>query len=97
MKQFKIIAGFILLVQISTSFQTMARERYRIVVKQIEGKVKYIPQTKKHVTGFLAKQWVDLANQPLGAENEARNYVLEAQIVDKQIQQSTIQNFIYIK
>jgi hypothetical protein len=75
----------------------MGRERYRIVVKQIEGKLKYFPQTKKRVTGFLAKQWVDLANQPLGAENEARNYVLEAQIVDKQIQQSTIQNFIYIK
>jgi hypothetical protein len=40
---------------------------------------------------------VDLANQPLGAENEARNYILEAQVVDKQIQQSTLQNFIYIK
>jgi hypothetical protein len=97
MKQFKIIALCVGLLPLLTSYQTMARERYRIVVKQIEGKVKYIPQTKKHVAGFLAKQWVDLANQPLGAENEARNYVLEAQIVDKQIQQSTIQNFIYIK
>jgi uncharacterized protein YjdB len=97
MKQFKIIAGFILLVQISTSFQTMARERYRIVVKQIEGKIKYIPQTKKRVTGFLSKRWVDVSNQPLSSENEARNYILEVQIVDKQIQQSTIQNFIYIK
>ena len=97
MKQFKIIAGFILLVQLSTSFQTMARERYRIVVKQIEGKIKYIPQTKKRVTGFLSKRWVDVSNQPLSSENEARNYILEAQIVDKQIQQSTIQNFIYIK
>ena len=97
MKQFKIIAGFILLVQISTSFQTMARERYRIVVKQIEGKIKYIPQTKKRVTGFLSKRWVDVSNQPLSSENEARNYILEAQIVDKQRQQSTIQNFIYIK
>lgn len=97
MKQFKIIAGFILLVQIFTSFQTMARERYRIVVKQIEGKIKYIPQTKKRVTGFLSKRWVDVSNQPLSSENEARNYILEVQIVDKQIQQSTIQNFIYIK
>ena len=97
MKQFKIIAVCVVLLPLFTSYQTMGRERYRIVVKEMEGKLRYIPQTKKRVTGFLAKQWVDLANQPLGAENEARNYILEAQIVDKQIQQSTIQNFIYIK
>jgi hypothetical protein len=97
MKQFKIIAGFILLVQLSTPFQTMARERYRIVVKQIEGTLKYIPQVKKKVPAFIVKHWVDVANQPLSSENEARNYILEAQIIDKQIQQSTIQNFIYIK
>lgn len=97
MKQFKIIAVCVGLLPLLTSYQTMARERYRIVIKQIGGTLKYIPQVKKKVPAFIVKRWVDVSNQPLSSENEARNYILEAQFVDKQIQQSTIQNFIYIK
>jgi hypothetical protein len=97
MKQFKIIAGFILLVQISTSFQTMAKPKYRIEVKKIEGVIHYTPQVKKKVEGLLVPQWVDLSNQPLKSENEAKNYVREAQIINNQIQQSTIIQYINIK
>ena len=47
MKQFKIIAVCVVLLPLFTSYQTMGRERYRIVVKEMEGKLRYIPQTKK--------------------------------------------------
>ena len=97
MKQFKIIAVCVGLLPLLTPFQTMAREKYRIVIKQIDGTLKYIPQVKKKVPAFIVKRWVDVSNQPLNSENEARNYILEAQVVDKQIQQSMILNYIYIK
>ena len=97
MKQFKIIAVCVGLLPLLTPFQTMAREKYRIVIKQIDGTLKYIPQVKKKVPAFIVKRWVDVSNQPLSSENEARNYILEAQVVDKQIQQSMVLNYIYIK
>jgi hypothetical protein len=97
MKQFKIIALFVLLVQLCTTFQTFGKPKYRIVVKQIEGILKYIPQVKTKVPDYMVKRWKDISNQPLSSENEARNYVVEAQIIDKQLQQSTIINYIYIK
>jgi len=97
MKQFKIIALFVLLVQLCTTFQTFGKPKYRIVVKQIEGILKYIPQVKTNVPDYMVKRWKDISNQPLSSENEARNYVVEAQIIDKQLQQSTIINYIYIK
>lgn len=97
MKQFKIIALFVLLVQLCTAFQTFGKPKYRIVVKQIEGTLKYIPQVKTKVPEFYIKHWKDISNQPLSSENEARNYVREAQFIDKQLQQSTIINYIYIK
>jgi len=97
MKQFKITLLFVLLVQLCTSFQTMAKPKYRIEVKIIEGVLKYTPQVKKKVQGLAIEQWVDISNQPLKSENEAVNYIRESQIVDKQIQQSMIVNYIYIK
>lgn len=79
------------------ALQCFGKPKYRIVVKQIEGTLKYIPQVKKEVPDFIVKHWVSISNQPLSSENEARNYVMESQIIDKQIQQSTIINYIYIK
>jgi hypothetical protein len=75
----------------------MAKPKYRIEVKKIEGVIHYTPQVKKKVEGLLVPQWVDLSNQPLKSENEAKNYVRDAQIINNQIQQSTIIQYINIK
>jgi ABC-type cobalamin/Fe3+-siderophores transport system ATPase subunit len=74
-----------------------ARPKYRIAVKQIEGVLYYIPQAKQKVEGLAAPQWVDLSNQPLKSENEARNYVRDTQIIENQIRQAQIIQYINIK
>lgn len=74
-----------------------ARPKYRIAVKRIEGTLYFIPQVKKTVPDMLAPQWVDLSNQPLKSENEARNVVRETQIIQSQMRQAEIIQFINIK
>ena len=74
-----------------------ARPKYRIAVKQIEGVLYYIPQAKQKVEGLAAPQWVDLSNQPLKSKNEAMNYVRETQIIENQIKQAQIIQYINIK
>ena len=74
-----------------------ARPKYRIAVKRIEGKLYFIPQHKEKVAGLAVPQWVDLSNQPLKSENEAMNYVREAQIIKMQIRQAEIIQYIKIK
>lgn len=74
-----------------------ARPKYRIAVKRIEGTLYFIPQVKKRVPDLLAPQWVDISNQPLKSENEARNIVRETQIIESQIRQAEIIQFINIK
>ena len=87
---------FVMLLGV-VALQSFGKPKYRIVVKQIEGTLKYIPQIKKKVPDYAIKHWVDISNQPLDSENEAHNYVMQSQIIEKQIQQSTIINYIYIK
>ena len=74
-----------------------ARPRYRIAVKRIEGTLYFIPQHREKVAGLAVPQWVDLSNQPLKSENEAMNYVREAQIIQMQIRQADIIQYIKIK
>lgn len=74
-----------------------ARPKYRIAIKRIEGTLYFIPQVKKRVPDLLAPQWVDISNQPLKSENEARNIVRETQIIESQIRQAEIIQFINIK
>ena len=74
-----------------------ARPKYRIAVKQIEGVLYYIPQVKTKVKGFAAPQWVDISNQPLNSKNEAMNYVRDTQIIENQIKQAQIIQYINIK
>jgi ABC-type cobalamin/Fe3+-siderophores transport system ATPase subunit len=74
-----------------------ARPKYRIVVKKIEGTIYYIPQAKKKVEGLSIRQWVDLSNQPLKSQNEAANYVREALIINDQLRQAQIIQYINIK
>ena len=74
-----------------------ARPKYRIAVKRIEGTLYFIPQVKKKVPDMLAPQWVDLSNQPLKSENEAVNVVRETQIIQNQMKQAEIIQFINIK
>jgi pyocin large subunit-like protein len=71
-------------------------KRYRIVVKRIEGKIYYIPQIKKGNPSQLLKEWVDLANQPLKSENEAMNYVRESRIIENQLKETEIIQYIKI-
>ena len=74
-----------------------ARPKYRIAIKRIEGTLYFIPQVKKRVPDLLAPQWVDISNQPLKSENEARNLVRETQIIESQMRQANIIQFINIK
>jgi len=74
-----------------------ARPKYRIAVKKIEGKIYYIPQHKERVSGLAVPQWVDISNQPLKSENEAMNFVREARIIEDQMRQAQIIQYINIK
>ena len=91
----KKLVVLLLLLGVMTAAQ--ARPKYRIAVKQIEGVLYYIPQAKQKVEGLAAPQWVDLSNQPLKSENEARNYVRDTQIIENQIRQSQIIQYINVK
>jgi hypothetical protein len=87
----------LLLMLLGVIASAEARPKYRIAVKRIEGKLYFIPQHKEKVAGLAVPQWVDLSNQPLKSENEAMNYVREAQIIKMQIRQAEIIQYIKIK
>lgn len=74
-----------------------AKPKYRIAVKRIEGTLYFIPQVKKKVPDMLAPQWVDISNQPLKSENEAVNVIRETQIIQSQMRQAEIIQYINIK
>ena len=97
MKKFKFTLLSVVLLPLLVSFQTMAREKYRIKVQKIEGVVRYIPQAKRNVSEFLIKYWVDITNQPVSTQTEAERVIME----DKEVQKMLIQNnkftYIYIK
>lgn len=90
----KLLLVLLLLLGVMT---VEARPKYRIAVKKIEGKIYFIPQVRQRTSEMLAPQWVDLANQPLTTENEAMNYVREAQIIQDQLRKSEIIQYINIK
>jgi hypothetical protein len=87
----------VLLLLLGVMTAAEARPKYRIAVRRFEGKLYYIPQIKKKVSELLVPQWVDLSNQPLKSENEARNLVRETQIIEAQMRQAQIIQFINIK
>jgi hypothetical protein len=87
----------VLLMLLGVIASAEARPKYRIAVKRIEGKLYFIPQHRERVAGLAVPQWVDLSNQPLKSENEAMNYVREAQIIQMQIRQADIIQYIKIK
>ncbi len=74
-----------------------ARPKYRIAIKRIEGNLYYIPQIKQKIEGLVVPQWVDLSNQPLRSQNEAVNYVRESQIIQSQMREAEIIQYINIK
>ena len=87
----------VLLLLLGVMAAAEAKPKYRIAVKQIEGVLYYIPQVKKKVEGLAAPQWVDISNQPLNSKNEAMNYVRDTQIIENQIRQSQIIQYINIR
>jgi hypothetical protein len=87
----------VLLMLLGVIASAEARPKYRIAVKRIEGKIYYIPQHKEKVAGLAVPQWVDMSNQPLKSENEAMNYVREARIIEDQLRQAQIIQYINIK
>jgi ABC-type cobalamin/Fe3+-siderophores transport system ATPase subunit len=87
----------VLLLLLGVMAAAEAKPKYRIAVKQIEGVLYYIPQVKTKVTGFAVPQWVDISNQPLKSKNEAMNYVRDTQIIENQIKQAQIIQYINIK
>jgi ABC-type cobalamin/Fe3+-siderophores transport system ATPase subunit len=92
----KKIVVLLMLLGVMTSAEAKPN-RYRIMVKQIEGTLYYIPQSKQKVEGLPITQWVDLSNQPLKNKNEAMNYIRETQIIESQIRQSNIIQYINVK
>jgi hypothetical protein len=90
----KLLLVLLLLLGVMT---VEARPKYRIAVKRIEGTLYFIPQVKKKVPDMLAPQWVDISNQPLRSENEAVNLIREAQIIQSQMRQAEIIQYINIK
>lgn len=93
----KKLVVLLLLLGVMTAAAAEARPKYRIAVKRIEGTLYFIPQVKQRVPDLLVPQWVDISNQPLRTENEARNVVRETQIIESQIRQAQIIQFINIK
>jgi hypothetical protein len=91
----KLLLVLLLLLGVMTSAE--ARPKYRIALKYIEGVLYYIPQSKQKVEGLSIPQWVDLSNQPLKSKNEAMNYIRETQIIESQIRQANIIQYINVK
>jgi hypothetical protein len=87
----------VLLLLLGVMTAAEARPKYRIAVKKIEGKIYYIPQHKERVGGLAVPQWVDISNQPLKTQNEAMNFVREARIIEDQMRQAQIIQYINIK
>jgi len=97
MKKFKFTLLSVVLLPLFVSFQTMAREKYRIEVRKIDGVVKYMPQTKRNVRDFMAKQWVNISNQPLATQTEAERFIIEQKEMEKLLFQNNKSTYIYIK
>ena len=74
-----------------------AKEKYRIKVQKIEGVVRYIPQTKRSVSDFIIKHWVDITNQPLSTQTEAERVIMEDKEMEKMLIQNNKFTYIYIK
>jgi len=97
MKQFKFTLLSVVLLPLFVSFQTMAREKYRIKIQKIEGVVKYMPQIKRSVPQFYAKHWMDISNQPLNTKIEAEGFIIEEKEAEKLLIQNNKSTYIYIK
>jgi hypothetical protein len=97
MKQFKFTLLSVVLLPLFLSFQTMAREKYRIKVQKIEGVVKYMPQTKRYIRDFMVKHWVDISNQPLSTQTEAEGFIIEEKVAETLLIQNNKSTYIYIK
>lgn len=89
----KMILVALMLGMTLTAYST---KRYRIKIIRIEGKLRYIPQAKRKSAEYLVKRWIDISNQPLTSENEARNYINSAQIIVKEMQDVVNIKYIYI-
>lgn len=90
----KLLLVLLLLLGVMT---VEARPKYRIAVRKVEGVLQYTPQIKKKVPDSALPQWVNLSNYPLRSENEAMNYIRESQIIQDQIRQAQIIQYINIK
>ena len=97
MKKFKFTLLSVVLLTLFVSFQTMAREKYRIKVQKIEGVVKYMPQTKRYIRDFMVRHWVDISNQPLDTQNEAERFIIEEKVAESLLMQNNKSTYIYIK
>ena len=97
MKKFKFTLLSVVLLTLFVSFQTMAREKYRIKVQKIEGVVKYMPQTKRYIRDFMVRHWVDISNQPLDTQTEAERFIIEEKVAESLLMQNNKSTYIYIK
>lgn len=69
-----------------------AKPEFRLHMKIIGNDTLYIPQIKKQTPGYLAKQWVDISNQPLHNKELALQIINEARIVEETIINTRIIN-----
>lgn len=97
MKKFKIILLCVGLLPLLSPFQTMAKDKYRIEVKKIDGVVKYIPQAKINVGYYYFKTWVDIHNTPLNSKDDALDLIKIARYEETLSISNNKSTYIYIK
>ena len=96
MKQFKIIAVCVVLLPLFTSYQTMARERYRIEIKTLDGVTCYYPMALRR-NGKLLKEWVYLTDSVYPTREAALDIVNRAKAIEINYEISKNVQFLYIK
>ena len=96
MKQFKIIAVCVVLLPLFTSYQTMAREKYRIEIKTLDGVTYYYPMVYRR-NGKLLKEWVYLTDSIYPTREAALDIVNRAKAIETNYEISKNVQFLYIK
>ena len=96
MKKFKFTLLLIVLLPLFTSYQTMAREKYRIEIKTLDGVTYYYPMALRR-NGKLFKEWVYLTDNIYPTREAALDIVNRAKAIETNYEISKNVQFLYIK
>ena len=96
MKKFKFTLFLVVLLPLFTSYQTMAREKYRIEIKTFDGVTYYYPMALRR-NGKLFKEWVYLTDSIYPTREAALDIVNRAKAIETNYEISKNIQFLYIK